>query len=215
MGTLIKRNSPIPTLGVKTYTTEVENQTSILFEVFEGEARSTLYNNRIGSFRFENIQPAPRKVPKIEVTMQHNQDGILQISAKDLGTGQKIEQIIEVNRNRLTEEQVKASIAIAILFRKEDELRRMLITANNEVLDRAHNLKRRLNEEDKLDGSEIGQSNKRILKETIEGIIQWADVKLIDERELTDYDVQKQALGDIEEEVCDQIGIFINEERDV
>jgi molecular chaperone DnaK len=120
---LIARNSPIPTKRTETFTTAADLQTSVTIHVFQGERSMSADNTSLGEFTLGGLPPAPRGVPKIEVTFDIDASGILDVSAKDVATGRS--QAIRISGStRLGADERQRMVAEAERYAQEDKKRR-------------------------------------------------------------------------------------------
>ena len=134
MSAIIPRNTTIPTRKSQIYTTVVDNQTAVDFNVLQGERKMAANNTLLGEFLLDGILPAPRGVPKLEATFAINADGVLEASAKDLGTGG--EQRITIQRSSgLSDSEIDSAIEEAQRFAEEDRARKSLAEAKNSAED--------------------------------------------------------------------------------
>jgi molecular chaperone DnaK len=163
---LIERNTTIPTRKSEIFSTADDNQPSVEVHVLQGEREMAAYNKSLGKFQLTGIPPAPRGVPQIEVAFDIDADGILSVSAKDLGTSK--EQKIEIKGGSgLAEQEVEQMIKDAESHAEEDRRQRELAEARNLAENAAYQAEKQLGElGDKVDSS---------AKEEIEKAI--ADVK--------------------------------------
>jgi molecular chaperone DnaK len=163
---LIERNTTIPTRKSEIFSTADDNQPSVEVHVLQGEREMAAYNKSLGKFQLTGIPPAPRGVPQIEVAFDIDADGILSVSAKDLGTSK--EQKIEIKGGSgLAEQEVEQMIKDAESHAEEDRRQRELAEARNLAENAAYQAEKQLGElGDKVDSS---------AKEEIERAI--ADVK--------------------------------------
>ncbi|MCL6441808.1 MAG: molecular chaperone DnaK, partial [Thermoleophilum sp.] len=142
---LIERNTTIPTRKSEIFSTAEDNQTSVEIHVLQGEREMARYNKSLGRFQLTGIPPAPRGVPQIEVTFDIDADGILHVSAKDLGTGK--EQKIEIKAGSgLTEEEIERMVRDAEAHAEEDRRQRELAEARNNAENAAYQAERQLKE---------------------------------------------------------------------
>ncbi len=129
---LIERNTTIPTRKSQVFSTASDNQPAVTVKVCQGEREMAADNKLLGNFELIGIPPAPRGVPQVEVTFDIDANGILHVSAKDLGTGK--EQSIRITASSgLTEEEIKQMTADAQSHSDEDKKRRKLAEARNEA----------------------------------------------------------------------------------
>ena len=129
---LIERNTTIPTRKSKVFTTAADGQSSVEIHVLQGERSMAADNHSLGRFILDGIPPAPRGVPQIEVTFDIDANGILNVSAKDLGTGK--EQSIKITATtNLSEEEIDRILKEAKEHEEEDRRRKELVDAKNEA----------------------------------------------------------------------------------
>jgi molecular chaperone DnaK len=129
---IIERNTTIPTRKSQIFSTATDNQTAVTIKVYQGEREMAADNKLLGVFELIGIPPAPRGVPQIEVSFDIDANGILHVSAKDLGTGK--EQSIRITASSgLTEEEIQRMMRDAEAHAEEDRRKRELAEARNEA----------------------------------------------------------------------------------
>ncbi len=151
---LIERNTTIPCRKSEIFSTATDNQTAVTIHVLQGERELAKDNRTLGKFELVGIPPAPRGVPQIEVTFDIDANGILHVSAKDLGTGK--EQSIRITATSgLTEEEIKRMIKEAEEHAAEDAAKREEIALRNQADALVYSVERTLKEVgDKIDGAD-------------------------------------------------------------
>ncbi len=150
---LIDKNTTIPTKRSQIFSTAADNQPAVSIHVLQGEREMAANNKTLGRFELVGIPPAPRGIPQIEVTFDIDANGIVNVSAKDMGTGR--EQSIKITASSgLTEEEIKNLVKDAELHAEEDKKRRQLVEARNQADSLIYQTEKTLNElGDKVDGA--------------------------------------------------------------
>ena len=160
---LIDRNTTIPTKKSQIFSTAADGQTQVEVHVLQGEREMAAYNKTLGRFQLSGIAPAPRGVPQIEVTFNIDANGIVNVSAKDLGTGKEQNITITASTN-LSKEDIDKAVKEAEQFAAEDKARKEEVDAHNEADQTAYQLEKSLNDL----GDKVSESEKAPVKAAIE-----------------------------------------------
>jgi molecular chaperone DnaK len=162
MTKLIERNTTIPTRKSEVFSTAEDNQPSVEIHVLQGEREMANYNKSLGKFQLTGIPPAPRGIPQVEVAFDIDANGILSVSAKDLGTGK--EQKIEIKAGSgLSDDEIKRMVTDAEAHAEDDRRLRELAEARNNGENAAYQAERQL--------KELGETVDATSKEEIEAAI--------------------------------------------
>ncbi|HHJ63439.1 MAG TPA: molecular chaperone DnaK, partial [Aquifex aeolicus] len=172
MTVLIPRNTPIPYRKCEVFTTAADFQTEVEIHVLQGERPLAKDNKSLGKFYLTGIPPAPRGVPKIEVCFDIDADGILHVTAKDMGTGK--EQSIRIQPSSgLTQEEIEKMVKEAEAHAEEDRRKKELIETKNQLDQLTYNLEKIIKEnKDKLpedqvrEAQEVIESAKKVIQES-------------------------------------------------
>jgi molecular chaperone DnaK len=165
MTKLIERNTTIPTRKSEIFSTAEDNQPSVEIHVLQGEREMAAYNKSLGKFQLTGIPPAPRGIPQIEVAFDIDANGILNVSAKDLGTGK--EQKIEIKAGSgLSEDEIKRMVTDAESHAEDDRRQRELAEARNNAENAAYQAERQLKEL----GDQVDASSKEEIETAIKEV---------------------------------------------
>lgn len=170
MTKVIERNTTIPTKKSQVFSTAADNQTQVEVNVLQGEREFARDNKQLGLFALTGIAPAPRGIPQIEVTFDIDANGIVNVSAKDLGTGKEQKITISSSTN-MSKDDIDKAVKEAEQFAAEDKKRREEIDAKNEAENLAYQAEKLVNESgDKLSDEDKNTLNTKsaALKEAVE-----------------------------------------------
>ena len=160
---LIERNTTIPTKKSQVFSTAADNQTSVEVNVLQGEREMAAYNKSLGRFQLDGIAPARRGVPQIEVTFDIDANGIVNVSAKDLGTGAEQKITITASSN-LSKEDIDKAVKEAEQYAAEDKARKDEVDTRNNADQIIYQSEKTLNEM----GDKVTEAEKAPVKEAIE-----------------------------------------------
>lgn len=163
MTKLVEKNTTIPTEKKQVFSTAEDNQTAVTIKVYQGEREIASANRLLGQFNLEEIPPAPRGLPQIEVTFDVDANGILNVKAKDLGT-QKEQKIRIEQSSGLTEEEIERMRKDAEMHAEEDKKRRELVEAKNRAESMCFELEKLMKEHD----AKLRAEDKDAIKAAIE-----------------------------------------------
>jgi len=183
MTVLIPRNTPIPVRKCEIFTTAHDNQTEVEIHVLQGERPLAKDNKSLAKFYLTGIPPAPRGVPKIEVCFDVDADGILHVTAKDLGTGKQQSVRVEISSG-LTPEEIERIIREAEEHAEEDRKKKELIEAKNQLDQLVYGIERTLREAGDKIPANLKEEAQRLVEEAKRVIQTATDIQEV--RQMTD-----------------------------
>jgi molecular chaperone DnaK len=177
MTVMIGRNTTIPTQKKEIYSTASDNQTSVEIHVLQGERAESRYNRTLGKFHLEGLPPAPRGIPKVEVTFDIDANGILSVGAKDLATG-KDQRITITASSGINQDEIERMVKDAAAHEEEDRRRREEIERRNKLDSMCYQLERQIAENKDKVGDVSGIE--ALIKEGHEAVEKQDDAKVQD-----------------------------------
>ncbi|KAF9327384.1 ATPase with role in protein import into the ER [Podila minutissima] len=206
MAKIIGRNTALPTKKSQIFTTTDDNQRMVRIQIFEGERTMTRDNNELGQFVLNNIPPAPRGTPQIEVTFEIDVNGILRVTAADKATGNTNQVTITNNMGRLSNQEIDRMVAEAEKFAEEDRLLKERVDAKNELESYVYSVKNQMGDKAGL-GAKVSDEEKKEVLDRVKELEHWlaneggaaSKDRLDEKREELEYvfgPVVKRAYGD-------------------
>ncbi len=189
---LIERNTTIPTKKSQVFSTAADNQTAVDINVVQGERQFARDNKSLGQFRLDGIAPAPRGIPQIEVTFDIDANGIVNVSAKDLGTGKEQHITITAGSN-MSDDDIEKAVKEAQEFEAQDKKRKEAVEARNEADSFVFQTEKALNDV----GDKVSESDRTQVQadlEAVKAILERTKDQEMSESDVADLKAAKEKL---------------------
>ncbi|KAI8866724.1 heat shock protein 70, partial [Ramicandelaber brevisporus] len=174
MAVVVPRNTPIPTIKKKTFTTADDDQTQVTFPVYEGERAMTKDNNMLGQFDLVGIPPMPRGVPELEVTFDIDADGILNVTAVDKATGRKANVVISNSTGHLSAAEIERMVKEAEQFKNQDKKIEEAVQAKQEFEYYLHQVESTY--EDAMKANKLKKNDKKAIEDALAEAMTWLEI---------------------------------------
>ncbi|KAB1216319.1 Heat shock cognate 70 kDa protein [Morella rubra] len=173
MNVLVPRNTSIPTRKDQIFSTSIDDQSGVLFQVYEGEHSRTRDNNLLGEFELDGIPPAPQGFPQINVSFDIDANGILNVSAEDKTTGLRNRITITNEKGRLSKEEIDKKVEEAKKYKSDDEEHKKKVEAQNALENYAYNMRNTF--KDEKFAAKVPAAFKKKMEGAIEEAIEWLE----------------------------------------
>ncbi|XP_046367445.2 endoplasmic reticulum chaperone BiP-like [Haliotis rufescens] len=202
MSKIISRNTAIPTKKTQQFTTTEDDQDVMEVLVYEGERAMTKDNHILGKFDLKGIPPAERGEPQIDVTFEIDVNGILTVTAEDIGTGNKNNIVIQNDENRLSPAEMEKMIQDAEEFAEEDKKVKEKTDARNELDTYVYSLRNQINDKNKL-GAKLSAGDKSTIEKVVADSIKWMDSH--EDASVEEYQKQKTELEEVVKPIMNKL----------